>query len=182
METGRMSSRSRTSRLTVSCTPGSSFNGRSRESPSRTHSSASCGQRSRFRSATQRLLRRTQGPKRHTRLHHLSPSLERRMPSFVPRVRRPTRSFGFEGWTLRGGGKIFRTRVPLKGPLSFTSATPESDAGPVERAPGERAGLLRLKGRFAYREQKRGDDYWVLADSLHPVLLRAVTGADTLRW
>ncbi|MGH7527284.1 MAG: OmpA family protein [Gemmatimonadales bacterium] len=75
---------------------------------------------------------------------------------------------------------VFMTRVTLKGTLTLASAAPEPMPVLLN---GRRVSVpvLRLKGRFAFQDRKEEHDYWVLADSVHPVLLRTVVGADTLQ-
>jgi outer membrane protein OmpA-like peptidoglycan-associated protein len=40
---------------------------------------------------------------------------------------------------------------------------------------------LHIRGRFTYREQPLEQDFWVLADSSHPLILKTVTGRDVLQ-
>jgi outer membrane protein OmpA-like peptidoglycan-associated protein len=40
---------------------------------------------------------------------------------------------------------------------------------------------LHIHGSFAYREQPLEQDFWVLADSSHPLILKVVTGHDVLQ-
>jgi outer membrane protein OmpA-like peptidoglycan-associated protein len=86
-----------------------------------------------------------------------------------------------KGGPLEGGlADAFRTRVTVKGTLSVVSPTPEPMPVLLN---GRRVSVaaLRLKGRFTYQEAQREDDFWVLADSSHPLLLRVLTGADTFQ-
>ena len=40
---------------------------------------------------------------------------------------------------------------------------------------------LHIRGRFTYREQPLEQDFWVLDDSSHPLILKTVTGRDVLQ-
>jgi outer membrane protein OmpA-like peptidoglycan-associated protein len=66
-------------------------------------------------------------------------------------------------------------RVPFRGTLSLASAT--DDSLPI-LLNGHRITVpaTRFKGRFAYQERKLEPDFWILADSVHPLLLKAVMG------
>ncbi|MBA2683774.1 MAG: OmpA family protein, partial [Gemmatimonadaceae bacterium] len=48
---------------------------------------------------------------------------------------------------------------------------------------GQRVNLqtLHYTGHFAYQDQKSTSDFWVVADSTHPLILKVVSGADVLQ-
>ena len=77
-------------------------------------------------------------------------------------------------------GGAFATRMTLKGTLSLASHAPETMPVLLN---GRRVTVpvLHLEGRFAFQDQREKHDYWVLADSLHPALLRSVIEADTVQ-
>lgn len=76
-------------------------------------------------------------------------------------------------------GGMFSTRVTLKGTLTLPSA--KAEPMPV-LLNGRRVSLpaIHLKGRFALQDIKQETDYWVLADSAHPLLLKEVNGPQVL--
>ncbi len=65
--------------------------------------------------------------------------------------------------------------VTLKGTLSLVSPQPEMIPLLLN---GNRIGLaaLHLRGRFDFQDDHREADYWVLADSNHPLILKGVAG------
>jgi outer membrane protein OmpA-like peptidoglycan-associated protein len=77
------------------------------------------------------------------------------------------------GQSLKG---MFTTTVTLKGTLSL--ASPKAEPVPV-LLNGRRTTLpaMHLKGQFAFQDDHRDVDYWVLADSMHPVVLKVVAAA-----
>lgn len=83
---------------------------------------------------------------------------------------------------ITGGmtGGLLASRVTLKGTLAPSS-------GATEPMPvllnGRRVSVpaLRVRGRFAFQERKQEGDYWVLADSAHPLVLRVVNGDHVLQ-
>lgn len=67
------------------------------------------------------------------------------------------------------------SRVPFKGTLSLVSAEPELMPMLVN-ARRTSVAALHLKADFVYQTQKDDSDYWVLADSTHPLILKVVKG------
>jgi outer membrane protein OmpA-like peptidoglycan-associated protein len=81
---------------------------------------------------------------------------------------------------LGGGvGELLPSRRTLRGTL--TLATPKPEPMPV-LLNGRRVGLpaLHLKGSFGSEEPKRETDYWVLADSAHPLILKEINKPQVL--
>ncbi|HET7584387.1 MAG TPA: OmpA family protein [Gemmatimonadaceae bacterium] len=67
------------------------------------------------------------------------------------------------------------SRVTLRGTLTMTTAAPEPMPMLLN---GQRVTLpaIHLAGRFAMQELHENTNYWVLADSANPLILRMVTG------
>jgi outer membrane protein OmpA-like peptidoglycan-associated protein len=78
------------------------------------------------------------------------------------------------------GRSLLPSRVTFKGRLTLVSPTPALMPMLVN---ARRVSLpvLHVKGRFGFQEQKEESDYSVLADSLHPLILRIVSGVDTVQ-
>jgi hypothetical protein len=76
--------------------------------------------------------------------------------------------------------KIFTSRALFKGTLSRVSATPIPFPLLVNGA-RVMVPVLQLHGRFALRDEHVDIDFWVLADRVHPLLLKIVTGSDVLQ-
>ncbi len=70
---------------------------------------------------------------------------------------------------------ITTSRVTLRGTLAMVSADP---APMPILLNGRRTTLpaVHLEGRFAMQDMHEEQDYWVLADSTHPLILRIATG------
>lgn len=77
---------------------------------------------------------------------------------------------------IGGLSNLISNLVTLKGTLSMAAAAPETVSVLVN---GERTSLpaLHLRGRFDFQDDHREADYWVLADSTHPLILRVTAGA-----
>lgn len=75
---------------------------------------------------------------------------------------------------------ITSPRVTLHGTLAPVAAAPESLAVLLD---GRRVRLpaLHLRGAFTYDDRRVGGDYWVLADSADPLILREAGGGEDLR-
>jgi outer membrane protein OmpA-like peptidoglycan-associated protein len=87
-----------------------------------------------------------------------------------------------EGVGALGGkmGGMFASKMTMRGTLSLAAPQPEPFSVLLN---GVRTSLpaLRLKGSFALQDEKEVTDIWVLADSTHPLILRAVNGTDVLQ-
>jgi outer membrane protein OmpA-like peptidoglycan-associated protein len=83
---------------------------------------------------------------------------------------------------LFGGafGALGATRVTYKGGFSVVSETAE--ALPV-LLDGRRTTLpaLHLRGKFAFQDVRQDGEYWLLADSAHPLILKEVNGTTVLQ-
>lgn len=77
-------------------------------------------------------------------------------------------------------GALLPTRLAYRGTLALASTT--YDPMPI-LLNGRRTTLpaMHLHGHFAFQETTLRADYWVLADSAHPLLLKAVTGPDVFQ-
>ncbi len=75
---------------------------------------------------------------------------------------------------------LISSLVTLKGTLSMAAAAPESVSVLVN---GERTSLpaLHLRGRFDFQDDHREADYWVLADSVQPLILRVAAGVRSFQ-
>jgi len=67
------------------------------------------------------------------------------------------------------------SRVPFKGTLSLVSAEPEL-LPMLVNARRTSVAAMHLKADVVYQTQKDDSDYWVLADSTHPLILKVVKG------
>ena len=78
------------------------------------------------------------------------------------------------------GGGFLRNNLKLKGTLSAVATEPEPFPLIVN---GRRVTVpaLRVHGRFALGERRLEQDFWILADSRHPLILKTVTGKDALQ-
>ncbi|MBA2685577.1 MAG: hypothetical protein H0U66_13905, partial [Gemmatimonadaceae bacterium] len=77
------------------------------------------------------------------------------------------------GSSLGSFGGVFQSRLTVHGTLSLASPQPE----PMPMlADGQRVNLqtLHYTGHFAYQDQKSTSDFWVVADSTHPLILKVV--------
>ncbi len=72
-------------------------------------------------------------------------------------------------------GGLIQALAPYRGTLSLASPRPE---GMPVLVNGHRTVLpvLHVHGRFTYQEKSSDLDYWVLADSANPLVLRGVAG------
>lgn len=84
------------------------------------------------------------------------------------------------GGSMGGIGGLLRNTLKLKGSLSRISSEPAPFPLLVN---GRRVTVpaLHVRGRFAFQERHLEQDFWVLADSAHPLILKAVTGKDTFQ-
>lgn len=75
-----------------------------------------------------------------------------------------------------GLGGLFTPPVPFRGTLSLTSRETEPLSVLVN---GRRTTLptLHFRGRFTYQARSADLDFWVLADSSHPLILKETSGA-----
>jgi outer membrane protein OmpA-like peptidoglycan-associated protein len=76
--------------------------------------------------------------------------------------------------------EITSPRVTLHGTLASVAAAPEPFAVLLD---GRRVAVpaLHLRGAFTYGDRRAGGDYWVLADSAHPLILREAGDGEDLR-
>ncbi|MFN8573034.1 MAG: OmpA family protein [Gemmatimonadaceae bacterium] len=74
-----------------------------------------------------------------------------------------------------GGGAFATSQVPYRGALSLVSRTPEPLSLLVN---GKRTAVptLHLTAKVAYQERKADFDVWVLADSVHPLIVKTNLG------
>ncbi len=86
---------------------------------------------------------------------------------------------GAAGSIVPGAG-LLQSKVTLKGALSRVS--PLAEPFPL-LVSGRRVTVpaLRLRGRFAFQERRLEQVFWVLTDSVHPLILKVVTGRDTFQ-
>jgi len=84
------------------------------------------------------------------------------------------------GSSLGALGNVFQSRITVRGTL--TLASPKAEPTPM-LVNGQRVSLqtLHYTGHFAFQEQKETVDFWVVADSTHPLILKVVTGSDVLQ-
>lgn len=84
------------------------------------------------------------------------------------------------GGTIGPMGGVFRSRITMHGTLSLASPKPEPMSVLVN---GQRVSLptLHYTGHFALQDRKSTVDWWVVADSTHPLILKAVSGTDVLQ-
>lgn len=87
---------------------------------------------------------------------------------------------GSVGAMLGQLGDVFKTRVTLRGTLSLPSPRPEPMPVLLN---GQRVAIptLRLVGRFSYQGKSADTELWVIADSAHPLVVRAVNGGEVLQ-
>ena len=88
---------------------------------------------------------------------------------------------GMEDGLLGGAfGGIGASRVTYKGAFTVVSQTPAPLPILLD---GRRTTLpaLHLQGKFAFQEKRQDGEYWVLADSSHPLILKEVNGRDVLQ-
>ena len=86
-------------------------------------------------------------------------------------------AFGDLGGVAGAIGSLLTSTVTLKGRLTATSRSPEPFPVLVN---GRRVTLpaLRLGGRFGPDDGAQVQQFWVLADRSHPLILRIVTGPE----
>lgn len=84
------------------------------------------------------------------------------------------------GGTFGPMGGVFRSRITMRGTLSLASLKPEPMSVLVN---GQRVNLqtMHYTGHFAFQDEKSTVDLWVVADSTHPLILKAVNGKDVLQ-
>jgi len=77
-------------------------------------------------------------------------------------------------------GGLLSSRLTYRGQLS--TASPGTDSIPV-LLDGRRTKLpaVHLHGAFAFQDHPLSADYWVLADTAHPLILRTVIGSDVFQ-
>jgi outer membrane protein OmpA-like peptidoglycan-associated protein len=88
---------------------------------------------------------------------------------------------GMEDGLLGGAmGGVGASRVTYKGAFTVVSQTPTPIPVLLD---GRRTTLpaLHLQGKFAFQEKRQDGEYWVLADSTHPLILKELNGRDVLQ-
>lgn len=75
---------------------------------------------------------------------------------------------------------LLRSKATLKGTLSLATTGPQAMAILLN---GRRVSVpvVPMRGKYAYLDQRQESEYWVLADTASPLLLRIVTGTDTFQ-
>jgi outer membrane protein OmpA-like peptidoglycan-associated protein len=104
--------------------------------------------------------------------------------SFSTRVYESLRATGSAAFTVTAMGEGLlpglAANAKYKGALSLVAQESEPFAlivnGVATTVPS-----LHIHGRFAFREQPLEQDFWVLADNSHPLILKTVTGRDVLQ-
>lgn len=104
--------------------------------------------------------------------------------SFSTRVYEGLRSTGTAAFTVTALGEGLLpglgANAKYKGTLSLIA--PQSEPFPlIVNGVATTVPSLRIHGRFTFREQPLEQDFWVLADSEHPLILKTVTGRDVLQ-
>jgi outer membrane protein OmpA-like peptidoglycan-associated protein len=84
------------------------------------------------------------------------------------------------GASLGALGSIFQSRITMRGTLTLTSPRPEPMSMLVN---GQRVNLptLHYTGNFAFQDEKATIDFWAVADSTHPLILKVLSGKDLLQ-
>jgi outer membrane protein OmpA-like peptidoglycan-associated protein len=84
------------------------------------------------------------------------------------------------GASLGALGSIFQSRITMRGTLTLASPRPEPMSMLVN---GQRVNLptLHYTGNFAFQDEKATIDFWAVADSTHPLILKVLTGKDVLQ-
>jgi outer membrane protein OmpA-like peptidoglycan-associated protein len=77
--------------------------------------------------------------------------------------------------------EIATARIALRGSLVRVSGAPEAMTVLVDGHP-TMLPVLHLRGTFAFQEKKVAGDFWVLADSAHPLILRESGDAGDGEW
>lgn len=87
---------------------------------------------------------------------------------------------GSLGESLGQLGAIFQSRITMRGTLALTSPRPEPMSVLLN---GQRVNVqtLHYTGHFAFQDEKPTVDFWVVADSTHPLILKVVNGKDVLQ-
>jgi outer membrane protein OmpA-like peptidoglycan-associated protein len=77
-------------------------------------------------------------------------------------------------------GGLLSSRLTYRGQLSL--ASPTIDSIPV-LLQGQRTKLpsVHLHGAYSFQDQKLSEDYWVLSDSAHPLVLKTVMGNNVFQ-
>ncbi|HKS56591.1 MAG TPA: OmpA family protein [Steroidobacteraceae bacterium] len=104
--------------------------------------------------------------------------------SFSTRVYQELRSTGTVAFTITALGEGLLpglgTNAKYKGTLSLVA--PQSEPFPlIVNGVAATVPSLHIHGRFAFREQPLEQDFWVLEDSAHALILKTVTGHDVLQ-
>jgi outer membrane protein OmpA-like peptidoglycan-associated protein len=93
------------------------------------------------------------------------------------------RATGTAAFTVTGLGAGLpglQTTAKYKGTLSLVAS--QSEPFPlIVNGVATTVSSLHVRGAFTYREQSLAQDFWVLADSSHPLILKTETGRDVLQ-
>ena len=84
------------------------------------------------------------------------------------------------GASLGALGSVFQSRITMRGTLTLASPRPEPMSMLVN---GQRVSLptLHYTGNFAFQDEKATIDFWAVADSTHPLILKVLTGKELLQ-
>ena len=104
---------------------------------------------------------------------------EREIPFTVTTLTGGTLGPAFDALGAQVSGLV-NPRLTLKG--SLTLAAPGPQLIPV-LLDGRRVSLpaIHVKGRFGPPDERQESDFWILADSANPLILRVVTGQDVFQ-
>jgi outer membrane protein OmpA-like peptidoglycan-associated protein len=81
---------------------------------------------------------------------------------------------------LGAGLPGLQTNAKFKGTLSLTAA--QSEPFPlIVNGAATTVPSLHLRGEFTFRDQELDQEFWILADSSHPLILKTATGRDVLQ-
>jgi outer membrane protein OmpA-like peptidoglycan-associated protein len=93
---------------------------------------------------------------------------------------RSTGTAAFTVTSLGAGLPGLQASAKYKGTLSLTA--PQGEPFPlIVNGVATTVPSLHVRGRFSFREQPLEQDFWVLADSAHPLILKTTTGRDVLQ-
>jgi outer membrane protein OmpA-like peptidoglycan-associated protein len=84
------------------------------------------------------------------------------------------------GASLGALGGVFQSRITMRGTLTLASPRPEPMSMLVN---GQRVNVpvLHYTGNFAFQDEKATIDFWAVADSTHPLILKVLSGKDLLQ-
>jgi outer membrane protein OmpA-like peptidoglycan-associated protein len=84
------------------------------------------------------------------------------------------------GASLGALGGVLQSRITMRGTLTLASPKPEPMPMLVN---GQRVTLqtMHYVGQFAFQDEKSTIDFWAIADSTHPLVLKVLSGNDALQ-